>query len=69
MLQCLLFQTGSMSGDVLPPYSEVDLQTGGGGGGGGGGGRVVGTQGDKLNALKRARAHHHHHSRVPSNER
>jgi hypothetical protein len=52
-------ETGSLSGDSLPPYSEVDLQ-----------GRV--TQGDRLNALKRERAHHHHHhhhSRLASADR
>ena len=55
-------QNGLLGGDVLPPYSEVDVQ-----GGGGGGGRVV-TQGDRLNALKRERAHRHH-TRISSSDR
>ena len=60
----LLLQAGYLSGDVLPPYSEheVDVQ------GGGGGGRVV-TQGDRLNALKRERASYHHRTRMSSSDR
>lgn len=56
-------ETGSVYSEALPPYSEVDLQAGGGGRG-----VVVQTQGDRLNALKRERAHHHH-SRLASAER
>ena len=61
----LLLQAGYLSGDVLPPYSEheVDVQ-----GEGGGGGRVV-TQGDRLNALKRERASYHHRTRMSSSDR
>ncbi|CAI8050387.1 hypothetical protein GBAR_LOCUS27672 [Geodia barretti] len=51
------FETESLCSELLPPYSEVDHQVGEG--------RGAVTQGDRLNALKRGRAHHHH-SRIAS---
>jgi protein-tyrosine phosphatase len=54
------FETESLCSEFLPPYSEVDHQVGEG--------RGAVTQGDRLNALKRGRAHHHH-SRVSSADR